>query len=95
MCRIAGNYYEVNTCLFEFQRGIKHIWNRVGSVAVEGGSAVGDLRMAVDNDPYMFLVAFGWGAGNDFLVQIDRCCRAHAPDNSYNHFVIHCSLCMF
>lgn len=92
MCRVTGHHQNVRTRALQRARRSRKLRQRIFAACKDGGRAVRNVRVVVDEHARVLLIAFCIRHRNDFAEQIRRCKRPHAADDSDCLFHVHVSL---
>ena len=79
---IAGHEQQFGPGSFETARAANEVRQRIIAAAADVRGAVGDLRIAVDEDVQMILIAACSGVVGDFLVEVYGRLRSHAANDA-------------
>ena len=79
---IAGHEQQFGSGSFKTARAANEVRQRIIAAAANVRRAVGDLRIAVDEDVQMILIAACSGVVGDFLVEVYGRLRPHAADDA-------------
>ena len=85
---VAGHDEKLRARGLEPARTERELLRGVCAAGEQCRGAVGYIRIAVDNDMQMLLIARSRGAVYDLCEQVRRCSRTHAaddPDNFFSH----------